>query len=112
MERGQLHTAIIDKLGVLCIEPALAQSLIVEERTGIWGRERNLYGVRIDLGGKSDRLLDRLPGFAGQAEDERPVHGDPEIATILAEPPRDVDQHSLLDVVQNLLIARLVTDQQ
>src|SRR4029453_7672802 len=100
MERGHLHTAIIDKLGVLGIEPALAPGLIVEERAGIWGRERDLDGVRINLGGKPDRLLDRLPGFAGKAEDEGPVDGDPELVAILAEPPRDVDQHSLLDVVQ------------
>ena len=37
---------------------------------------------------------------------------DAEFVAILGEPPRDFDQHALLDVVQDFLVARFVTDQQ
>ena len=36
----------------------------------------------------------------------------PELVAVLGEAPRDVDPHALLDVVQDLLVARLVADQQ
>src|SRR6185369_7849289 len=50
---------------------------------------------------------DRLLSLARQAENERAVDDDAEIVAILGEAARDVDQHALLDVVENLLIADL-----
>ncbi len=37
---------------------------------------------------------------------------DPEFVAILGKPPRDVDAHPLLDVVEDLLVAGLVADEQ
>ena len=48
----------------------------------------------------------------GRPEDEGAVDGDPELVAILGEALGDVDQHALLDVVQDLLVAGLVADEQ
>src|SRR5215813_742603 len=68
--------------------------------------------MRIDFSRKSDGFLNGFPAFARQPEDEGAMDGDAEIVAVLGEPPRDIDQHSLFDVVQDLLIARFVADQE
>ena len=50
--------------------------------------------------------------LAGQPEDEGAVDGDAELVAVLGEAPRHVDAHALPDVVQDLLIAAFVADQQ
>ena len=112
MQRRDLHALVVDQLGIGRIEPAVLDRLLVEERARIGRRERDLDGVRIDLGREADRLLDRLLALARQAEDEGAVDGDAELVAILGEALGDVDQHALLDVVQDLLVAGLVADQQ
>src|SRR5262249_35803593 len=69
-------------------------------------------GVRIDLGGEADGLLDGLAALTRQAEDEGAVNDDAELVAILGKAPRHVDPHAFSNVVQNLLIAALVPDQQ
>ena len=64
------------------------------------------------LRGEVDGLLDRLLGLAGQAEDEGAVDLDAELVAILGELLGDLDAHALLDVVQDLLVAALVADEQ
>src|SRR5215813_14121733 len=112
IERGDLRAALGQKLHLLVDQPAVLHRLPVEERARIGRGERNLDGVRVDFGGEPDRLLDRLLGLAGQAENEGAVDDDAELVTVLGEAPGHVDAHALLDVVQDLLIAGLVTDQQ
>ena len=51
-------------------------------------------------------------GFARQAQNEGAVDDDAELVAVLGEAARHVDPHALLDVVQDLLIAGLVADQQ
>ena len=50
--------------------------------------------------------------LARQAEDEGAVDLDAELVAVLGELLRDVDQHALLDVVQDLLVAGLVADDE
>ena len=51
-------------------------------------------------------------GLARQPEDEGAVDHDAELVAVLGEASRDVDAHALLDVVQDLLVAGFVADQQ
>src|SRR3954464_14616760 len=62
--------------------PGLTKSTTYARETAKIGRslfKSSLDGVRVDLGGEPDRLLDRLPDLAGQAEDERAMDRDPEL---------------------------------
>ena len=112
VQRRDLHAVLVDQLGMLGVEPAILDRLLVQERAGIGRGERDLQRVRVDLGGEADGLLDRLLGLAGQAEDEGAVDLDAEFVAVLGELLRDLDPHALLDVVQDLLVAALVADQQ
>ena len=48
----------------------------------------------------------------GRPEDEGAVDLDAELVAVLGEALRHVDQHALLDVVQDLLVAGLVADHE
>ena len=63
-------------------------------------------------GGELDRFLDRVLVFAGQAQDEGAVDFYAELVAVLGEAAGDVDQHALLDVVQDLLVAAFVADEE
>jgi hypothetical protein len=63
--------------------------------------------VRVDLAGEGDRLLDGLLRLPRQAKDERAVDGDAEVAAVLGELLRPLDAQALLDVDEDLLVARL-----
>src|SRR5262249_27505235 len=91
-------------------EPAVCQRLVVKKRSWIGRGQRDLNRVRVDLSGEPDRLFDGFLGLAWKAEDECAVDGDSEFVAILCEPPGYVDPHALLDIVQDLLITRLVAD--
>src|SRR5438552_2758171 len=103
---------LVDELGMFYVKPAILDRLLVQKRAGIGRRERDLNRVRIDLRRELDRLLDRFLGLAGKSEDESAVDRDAKLMAILGEAFGDVDQHALLDVMQDLLIARLITDQE
>src|SRR6266852_2861475 len=70
------------------------------------------HHLRVVLGGKPDGFFDRLLGLAGEAEDEGTVDRDAELVAVLGEAAGDVDPHALLDVVEDLLVAGLVADEQ
>ena len=112
MQRRDLHAAFVDQLSIGLIQPAIFQRLLIQERAGIGGGERNLHGVGVHLSGEADGFLDGLAGFARQAEDEGAVDFDAEFMAILGESFGDLNQHALLDIVQDLLIAAFVADQQ
>src|SRR5919109_1120981 len=94
------------------IEPAILERLPMQKGARIGCGERNLDRVRVDLRGKPDGFVDRLPGFTRKPEDERPVDRDAELVAILGKAPGDVDPHPFLDVVQDLLVPRFIADQQ
>ena len=112
VQRRDLHAVLVDEFGVRHVEPAVLHGLLVEEGARIGGGQRRLDGVRVDALGEGDRLLDRLPGLAGQADDEGAVDGDAEVVAILGELLGHLDAHALLDVVQNLLVAGFVADEE
>ena len=69
----------------VCVQPAVLHRLLVQERPRIRRRQRHLDGVRVDLGGEADRLLDRLLRLARQAQDEGAVDLDAELVAVLGE---------------------------
>ena len=112
VQRRDLDAVLVDQFGVRGVEPAVLHRLVVEEGAGIGRGQRHLDGVRVDPWRPADRLGDRLAGLARQAEDEGAVDGDAELVAVLGELLGDLDAHALLDVVQDLLVAGLVADQQ
>ena len=103
---------LVHQFGVFGIQPAVLHRLLVQERAGIRRRQRHLDGVRIDLRGEADGLLDGLLRLARQAEDEGAVDLDPQLVAVAGEALRHLDAHALLDVVQDLLVAAFVPDKQ
>src|SRR5262245_9094427 len=101
-----LEAAVVDQ--PLRLEPSFAARLLVERRARIGRGERDLDGVGIDLAREADGLLDALARLSGQAEDERTVQRDAERLAVAREAPRHIEPHSLLNVVEDLLITRLV----
>src|SRR5690349_20493193 len=94
------------------LEPAVALRLLVEGGARVGRGERDLDGVAVDLGREADGLRDGLARLAGQPEDEGAVDRDAERLRVPGEPPRHVEPHPLLHVVQDRLVARLLADQQ
>ena len=54
----------------------------------------------------------RLARFAGQADDEIAVNHQAQLVAVLGEALRHVDGGALLDVLQDLLVARFVAHDQ
>src|ERR1700726_4561285 len=112
MERRSLHAPVVDQVRILFVQPSVLKGLPIKICAGIRCGYRHLESVWIDFTGKPDRLLDRLLRLTGQAENKGAVDDDAELVAVFAELPRDINPHSLLDVVQNLLVARLITYEQ
>ena len=68
-------------------------------------RNRNLNGLDIKLFRKRDGVLDRLPRFAGEAEDEVAMNHQSQLVSVFGELPRAFQGGALLDVLQDLRIA-------
>src|SRR5207247_9059346 len=85
---------------------------LVEPRAGVGRGERNLQGLGVHLLREADRLLDRLPGLAGEAQDERPVDQNAELVAVAREAPRALEADALRDILEDLLVARLVADDE
>ena len=85
---------------------------LVEPRAGVRRRERDLQRLGVHLLGEADRLLDRLPRLAREPQDERAVDQDAELVAVAGEAPRALEADALLDVLQDLLVARLVADDE
>src|SRR5579883_1420236 len=107
-----LHAMRIDQFTGLDLEPSLFLRLTVKFRAGIRRRERHLDRLRLDIAGKANGFANRLGCFAGQPENKRAMNGDAQLPAIAGEFACDVDAGSLLDVIQDLLNAGFVADEQ
>src|SRR5215471_13117178 len=94
------------------VEPAVLDRLPMQKGARVRRRERDLDRVRVDFRGKANGFFDRLLGLAGQPEDEGAMDHDAELVAVLREAARDVDAHSLFDVIKDLLVAGFVADEQ
>src|ERR1700676_2450115 len=111
--RRKLHTFLANEVDHLVLfEPAVFDGLVIQRRTRIGRCQRHLDRVRIDFLRVLDRLFDGCLRLAGQTEDEGAVNLDAELAAVFAEAPRDVRTQALLDVQQDLVVARFIADQQ
>ena len=84
MERRNLHAPVVDQVRILFVQPSVLKGLPIKICAGIRRCYRHLDRVRIDLTGKTDRLLDRLRRLARQAENERAVDDDAELVAVFA----------------------------
>jgi len=57
---------LIDKLGMLCIQPPFLHGLLEEEGAGIGGRQGDLDRVRVDFGRKPYGFFDSVLRLARQ----------------------------------------------
>src|SRR5581483_9030124 len=108
---GQLMSAFIDHL-VVGHHESVFHGVIVELGAGISVRHGHLYGFHVKFFGKRDCVVNRLAGFTRQSQDEITVDDQPELVTVLGELPRPLDRRALLDVLENLLIARFIADDE
>src|SRR5690349_21324740 len=111
MQGRYLHAVVIDQFGTL-IQPAILLRLAVQKSPGIRRRQRDLDRMRIDLLREIQRLLNRLLRFARKTKNESAVNDNAKIVAIPGELLRDLDPHPFLDVIQNLLIAGFISDEQ
>ena len=111
VERRDLGAVIGQQIHIAG-EPAIFLGLLVEEGARIGRRQRHLHGARIDFLGEGQGFLDGFAGLARQAQDEGAMHHNAQIVAILGEALGDLDQQALLDVVQDLLVAGFIADQQ
>ena len=75
-------------------------------------RHRNLDGFDVEFLGEGNGVIDGLRRFAGQTHDEVAVNDESELVAVFGELARTLDGGALLDVLQNLLIARFVADDE
>src|ERR1051326_4727766 len=109
-EDGILDTGSRDEL--IALEMAVLLRPVIQFGAGIGRSEGHLDAEDVEFASEAHRLLDRLTSFAGQAEDEGAVDDDAELVAVLRELARFVNADALLDIVEDLLIARFVTDEQ
>ena len=69
VQRRDLRAFLRQQIDFFVVEPAVFLRLPVQKGARIRGGERNLDRVRIDLLGEVQRLLNRLPGLAGQTRE-------------------------------------------
>ncbi len=106
-ERRQLHALLVDQLCMARFEPAIVDRLPVQRGAGVGRGQRHLDGVRIDLLGELDGLLDRLAASRPASPRMKvPWIKMPSLRQSFGEAPRDVGTQALLDVVQDLVVAR------
>src|ERR1700749_1875100 len=95
-DRSQLHAFLIDEIGrIVLLEPTIVHRLFGKRGAWIWRGQRHLNGMRIDLLGEINGLLDGRARLAGQTENERTVNDDAELAAVLREAPCDIGTQSL-----------------
>ena len=84
----------------------------VELGAGIRMGDRNLNGFVIELLGEVDGLADALVRFTGKADDKVSVNHEAQLTAVFREALGHLDGRALLDVLENLRIARFVADNQ
>src|SRR5437763_13050243 len=73
---------------------------------------RNLDSLDIKFFGERNGVLNRLSSLARQSENKVAVNYEAELVSILGELPSTLDGCALLDVFQDLRIARFIADNQ
>ena len=121
-----LHDVVGGKTGVLDVCHLVAVAvlhLLIRDETifldeveklgaGKGMGDGDLNGVAIELLSELDGVADGSLGFTGKAEDEITVYDEAKSTTVLNEVASALDCGSLLDVLENLRIAGLETDDQ
>ena len=109
-----LHHLVAAVVHHFCVagHEAVLDREFVQLRARVSVRHRNLNCFHVEFLGEVDRILDGLATFSRQANDEISVDHQSQLVTILGELAGALDGRAFLDVLQNLLIARLVTHDQ
>src|SRR5580704_12140692 len=74
--------------------------------------KRDLNRLYVQLLGVLDGLAQRLAGFARESDNKIAVDHQAKLVAVLSEPHGHVDGGALLDVFQNLFVARFIADNQ
>src|SRR5581483_1398312 len=108
--RALLVAAVVDER----VDDLVAVRLdeVVEVRAGVRRCERDLDRLAVHLLREVDGLADRLRRLAGEPHDERPVDQDAELVAVLGEAAGGADVDAFLDVLQDLVVRRLVADHE
>ena len=112
LNHGDLVSHIVNHLGAFGLKESVRLGVIVKFRSRIGMRQRYLDGVHIQLLGEIDGAPNGFFGLARQAEDEVAVNDEAEFLAVPGEVPRPFDGRALLNVLEDLLIARLVAHDQ
>src|SRR5882724_180607 len=107
----KLVTAIVNHLGGVHDEAVFLGEL-EQFGTGVRVRQRDLNRFDVEFLGKLDGLLDGLAGLAWQADDEITMDRQTQLLSVAREVACALDGRALLDVLQDLGIARLIPDDQ
>jgi hypothetical protein len=91
---------------------AILLRVVEELGAGESVRDGNLNGFHVQRFGKVDGVADRHPGFAGKPQDKVAVDGQTEIVAVLDEGACTFNGCTLLDVLEDLRIARLEADDE
>ena len=75
-------------------------------------RDRNLDRFDVQPLREVNRIAQRIAGFARQPDDKIAVDQQAELVAVRREPLGHVDRRALLNVPENLLITRLIPDDQ
>ena len=111
LNHRQLVPTLIHHL-LLVDDEAVLLGKVVQLRARVSMRQRYLDGLYIQLLGKLDGLLDSLASLPRQADDEVAVHSESQLLGIAREVSSALHGCALLDVFQDLRIARLVAHDQ
>src|SRR5439155_1426382 len=85
---------------------------VVEGGARVGRGERDLERLGLHLAREAHGLLDGVAGLAREAQDEGPVDQDAELVAVPGEATGALDAHPLADVLQDLLVPRLVADDE
>src|SRR5580658_4218364 len=108
---SELVAALIHHF-VVADHEAVFHRIVVEFGSGISVGHGYLNSLDVKLFGKSDRGVNGFVSFTREAEDEVAVNHQAQLVTILSELAGALDSRAFLDVLEDLLVARLVADDQ
>src|ERR1035437_1475860 len=112
-EGAVLEAVVLDQVRLVPLrKPAVLTGHLVKFGAGIWRREADLHAEDVELLREANRLLDGLLRLDRQAEDEGAVNYDARLVAGFGEAAHLVQRDALLDVLENLLVAALVADQE
>src|SRR5487761_1328227 len=83
LEHRRLHAPLVHQVGVVLGQPSLLLRLLVQGGARVRSGDGHLQRVGVDVLGELDRLLDRLLGLTGKADDERAVDGYAQVVAVL-----------------------------